>query len=163
MEDRALDSEELREFGIMVSGHRKQLREYGLEYDTAVAEATDVAVHQVSSLGLRMEKGYFGLSTAPTIVQSSLIEEPTPPGLRLRGKRRPNLQLNDKVWICHLALVDQESYQDIAKKFRASIGVVGHIVMKMKRNKNYLSLLLKANDDRLRRREVVAAYVAGLN
>ena len=39
-----MDTEELRELGIMVSGHRKQLREYGIEFDTAIADATDVPI-----------------------------------------------------------------------------------------------------------------------
>ena len=41
LEDRKLTKAELEEYGILISKHRKQLREYAGEFDAAVAEALD--------------------------------------------------------------------------------------------------------------------------
>ena len=44
LKDREMGEVELRKFGIMVSKHRKELRDYAVEYDTALASNRDVDV-----------------------------------------------------------------------------------------------------------------------
>ena len=50
LEDRRLNSESLENYALVVSKIRKELREYALEFDQAVADELDIDVNQISSL-----------------------------------------------------------------------------------------------------------------
>ena len=62
-----------------------------------------------------------------------------------------------------MALVDWQSHQEIAKQFRISTQVVSRIVNLVKHDNQHFSEGLEKQNDMLKRREVVAAYVHDLN
>ena len=154
-----MDDDELLIFGNMVTKHRLELRQFGVEFDAAVADELQVPVDQVSTLDARMTKGYFGVKAKNKVDLEEKFEDVVPVGLRKRGSRRPKLQIGDKIRIVHKALVDKITQQEIAKEYRISSRVVSHIVTKASKNRNLFQDILEKNEDTIRRREAVMAYV----
>ena len=59
LDDRRLDAVDLREFGLLVSRARAQLRSFAVEYDHAIADNVGIPIGNVSALAVRVDHGYF--------------------------------------------------------------------------------------------------------
>ena len=58
-EDFALDSETSKKLGIQITKYRKKLREEALARHKQDALWQEVAIHDITDLGERMNRGYF--------------------------------------------------------------------------------------------------------
>ena len=64
--------------------------------------------------------------------------------------------------IVHSVIVEQAAQKDVARMHRVGQGAVSQLVVRARRNKQFLEELLSRRDLQLERRERVAQFVTGL-
>jgi hypothetical protein len=82
---------------------------------------------------------------------------------RKRSKRRGPLTTSEKVDIVHRVLISYEKHAEIAREYRVTNQVIAHLMMKAKKNKQFLQELFEQRDQVAARREIIQSHVEGLN
>lgn len=76
------------------------------------------------------------------------FDEPVPPDLRKKGRKRGPLTVGEKVSIVHSVLVKKMLQKDVAKMFRVSPAVVCKLSGRAERNKEFLDCLFDKRDQK---------------
>jgi Trp operon repressor len=82
---------------------------------------------------------------------------------RKRSKRRGPLTTSEKVDIVHRVLISYEMHAEVAREYRVTPQVIAHLMMKAKKNKQFLHELLVERDEVANRRDVIQSHVEELN
>jgi hypothetical protein len=82
---------------------------------------------------------------------------------RKRSKRRGPLTTSEKVDIVYRVLISYEKHAEIAREYRVTQQVIAHLMMKAKKNKEFLLELFEKRDEVANRRDVIKSHVEELN
>lgn len=119
-ENYRLSERQLLKHGEHVTKERRKIRERALEFDKVDAEKVADDLQVVSKLAKKADKGYFSRRSLRDEVLQDDFEEPVPPKLRRRGRRRPAMTLDEKVEIVHQVFVEHQKVAEVARAYGVS-------------------------------------------
>jgi hypothetical protein len=155
MEAYTVGEKRLRSLGIEVSKLREDLRKVALLQARKEAHEQHQDIMEISRLARRISRGEFRDNAIekqqlrPDFNQSVAINS------RKRSKRRGPLTTSEKVDIVHRVLISYEKHAEIAKEYRVTPQVIAHLMMKAKKNQQFLLELIIERDEVANRRDVI--------
>ena len=108
-----------------------------------------------------MQLGYFkGKVLNPS--DSSQISDDTPPDKRYVSKHT-KLSLKDKILAVHSVLIKHLKQADVAREYRVKTHVISSLVIKAKKNPNFLAELANQKEENENQAEAILKVVIDLN
>jgi hypothetical protein len=92
----------------------------------------------VSRLAQRIRRGEYNDGAAKKELLRPDFSEPVPIGQRKRSRKRGPLSIGSKIDIVYRILINFEKQAEVAREFRVSSQVVAQLMMKAKKNKQFL-------------------------
>ena len=120
-------------------------------------------IHEVSRLAQRIRRGEYNDGAAKKELLKPDFSEPVPVGRRKRSRKRGPLSIGNKIDIVYRMLINFEKQAEVAREFRVSPQVVAHLMMKAKKNKQFLQELIDARGLLDHQRETIKQTVDFLN
>jgi hypothetical protein len=87
----------------------------------------------ITQITRKIEKGYHRTRKNQKLLSGEPLIEPTPNGLRRKRRRQGPLKVRDRLDIAHKVLVQDIPQVDVAQEYGVSQGVVGQIMLKIRR------------------------------
>ena len=163
MDSYAIGEKRLRSFGIEVSKLREDLRKVALHQAKKEAQDQEQDIMDISRLARRISRGEFRDNALEKQQLKPDFDQSVAISSRQRSKRRGPLSTSEKVAIVYSMLISFEKQAEVAREYRVSQQVIAHLMMKAKKNKQFLQELFDKRDGVANRRELIKGHVEELN